>query len=165
MFGDEAAAREGCGELRVVRREAHVAVERHDEAESGGGAVDRADDRLRDSRKVGILLLEVLVGRPVPRRGRVCCRTRGARIALYALQHVHVGAGAEAFACARQNDHADAVVVRRELHRCANFLLHLAAPGIELVRAVERDGGDAVGDGIEDVGKLVCHGAPHLMSV
>ena len=47
VLGDEAAPRERGGEHRGVGGHAQVAVERDHQAEAGGGAVDRRDDRLR----------------------------------------------------------------------------------------------------------------------
>ena len=42
------------------------------------------------------------------------------------------------------------VVLLGRVHRRADLLLHYARPGIQLVGTIQRDGGDAAGDSVED---------------
>jgi hypothetical protein len=75
----------------------------------------------------------------------------GAITGLDRRQEVHVGAGAEALTRARQDDDAYAVVFAGGAHGGANVAVHLAAPGIEFVGAIERDDSHASLGAIKNV--------------
>ena len=66
------------------------------------------------------------------------------------LQAAHVGAGAEAAARTGQDDGPDLGVGAGRVHGVLEVEMHLAGPGIEPVRPVQRDRADAVGDVIEN---------------
>src|SRR4051812_50208055 len=59
VLGDQPAARKRCGEDGVVGGKPQVAIQRVDEADAGGGAVQHADHRLWDRRIIGITRLPV----------------------------------------------------------------------------------------------------------
>ena len=97
MLCDQTPTDERGGELRAGRGETEVGHECRTEPDPGTRAVDRRDDRLADRRRVPDQAL--LVG------------CDGVRVGVIALEAVHVRAGAEALAGARDDDHADVVVV------------------------------------------------------
>jgi len=75
----------------------------------------------------------------------------------------HVRAGAESPAGTGQNDDPYLAVPFGFLHRGADFFLHDGGPGVELVRAMQRDRRDALGDGVKDL--LVCHTGTALYTI
>ena len=128
VLGDQSAARERRRELRVRRGEADVAVERLDQAEAGGGAVDRRDHRLADGQRV----------RPRPRT----VAQRGVRGGLgerAELEVAQVGAGAEAAPGARDDDRPDLGVVLGLVEPGVVALLERVRPGVQPLGAVERE--------------------------
>ena len=116
MLGDQAALRERCRQHRLVADEAHVGIERHDQADAGGRAVDRGDDRffraheIGEAPHVGEIGVEVRAvvrtskASPTSPSPRDACAF--AALLLHALQQVHVRAGTKAASRARQHDDA-----------------------------------------------------------
>ena len=67
MLGNEAAPREGCGQLRARRHEAQVAIELEAQADAGDRAVDAGDDRLGNGKKIAVALRQIVVDLRLPR--------------------------------------------------------------------------------------------------
>ena len=59
VLGNQTAPRESGGELRAIRHEADVAIERDHEADAGYRAVDAGDDRFLDGQQIAAALREV----------------------------------------------------------------------------------------------------------
>ncbi len=152
MLGDQAAAGKGSGEFRLRRSEAEIAIEREHEPETGTGAINRGDDRLRHSRKIGITGGEI-----GPRRGiewRGARRRAGGLILAGARAQVrqgfHVGACAKPAPRAGEHDHAHCLVIRRAAHGIPHFATHHRGPGVEPLRPIQGNGRDAILDRKED---------------
>jgi hypothetical protein len=113
---------------------------------------------------------EVGVGHPELGQGaasRQGCGTWGGTISARAradgLQAAHVGAGAESAPRAGENDGPDRGVSAGLVHRVLEVEMHLAGPGIELFRTVERDCADPLRD-IEQHRFIRHPGSPHVHS-
>ena len=69
----------------------------------------------------------------------------------YFAEAGHVRAGAEPASCAGQDDGAHGVVGCRLFDGVAHVCFHLAGPGIEFVRPIERDGRDEIVDAVKNI--------------
>ena len=155
MFGDQAAFGKGGGEHGRIGGEADIGVERIDHAEPGTGTVDGADDRFGHGGKPAVLHAEIGAGIGIEIGWPGGGAGRGA-VALDGLQHVHVSPGAKAAAGAGQHDHAHRIIVAGSAHGGLHIAGHLAAPGVEPVRAVQGDDGNTIGNTVENV--FIDHG-------
>ena len=160
VLGDQPAARERGGEDGIVGGKTQVAIERVDEADAGGGAVQHADHGFRDRRIIGVARLPVRPAVHVERRRAFAAPDL---VGIDAFQRLHIGAGAERATGAGEHDDADIVVGGRRLHRVAHVALHGRGPRIHAVRPVERDGRDLVAHLVENM--LIGHRDLPVVSV
>ena len=148
-LGHDAAAREDEAELRVVGADADVHRQRHRHADADGRPVDRGDhrlERLEDLERHAAAAVAVdAVGRLV-----VLVRVEGVAAA------AEVGARAEAAALAGDDRDAHVVVGVDGGEGGQQLVHHRLGERVEPVRSVQRDGRDAVVDGVADL--LEVHG-------
>ncbi len=150
----DAAAREHEAEARIGRGDADVHRQLHGHADADGRPVHRGDhgfQALEDAQGdapaavahevVGVIHRAVRLG-----RRRAAARGAVERVAARG----EVGARAKAAPCAGDDDGADAVVLVGPIERVDQLRLHRAGEGVELVRPVQRDGEDVVGNVIEN---------------
>ena len=149
-FGHDAATREHEPEPRRLAGEANVRGERHRRSHADGGAVDGGDHRLgaceqphRDP------------ARAVP-AGSVGCRLGPSRPAVSERLAAtrQVGTGTERLAPTGEDDGAYLVVAVDEVEHRDELADHRRRAGIHLLRPVQRNGGDVVGDVVLDLGEL-----------
>ena len=156
MLGHETATREHEAEPRAIGSEAQVVVEDVRNAEPGGHAVHGGDHWLGEAERVAVLAAEERRERGGQLDVEVVAGSLD-RSALDALQHVHVGAGAVALPCPRDDDRPH----RRVAIGAEGGVAHLGAephrPGVQLLRPVERDRRDAIGDVVEDLAVVRLH--------
>src|SRR5450759_2523175 len=156
MLGDQPALGEGRRQLCSLSHVAEVAEQGETESNAGNRTVDGGEDRFRHSEKVAEFLFEISGVTAVAARAhppRLPCDDPA--------QPRHVRTGAEAAARAGQHHGAHGVVFRRLLDSVAHFFVHLTGPGVELVRAIEGDGGNEIVDAVKNIG--IDHAFPPIV--
>ena len=133
-------ARPRLAEYRVLRRQREVADDVQHVPAADGIAVHRGDDRLRDHADDGVQLRDAKL------------RVAGAVLVAVLAAHLLVAAARERLvARARQDDHADVVVLPRVLERLDHLVDRQRTEGVAHLRTVDRDGRDAAALLVEDV--------------
>ena len=128
----------------VGRRIAHVAAGDEVERAADAGALDGGDDRLAAALEAAQAVLQV---EDQPAQGFAAARPVGMGDALLdAAHHGEIDAGAEIPAFAAEDGDADRGGCVDPREGLADFLPHRVVHRVRLVRAVEADFGDAVGE-------------------
>ena len=160
VFGGEAEFAVGSGELRARGGESDIGVAGDDKPDTGGGAVDGRDDGLGEAEVEREVLVELGAD---SESGPGNIDGDAGIVATFfdvTFERLGVGAGTEAAAGPCKYHDADPGILFRLLEAPAVLSVHAAGPRVQAVRAVQRDGRDAVGD--LEGGGLEFH--PHIVA-
>ncbi len=143
VLGRQAEAAVRGGQLDPLGCEPQVAVAGEHQPDAGRGPVDGGDDRLGDAELGGEVGIE-LRSDAIAGCGDVLGQSGVVRAAGHmTLERPGVGTGAEAAAGPRDHNDPDPGVRRSARQQREIFGVHPTGPGIEPVRPVQGDGGDA----------------------